>query len=117
MLKLLYITPSFSSSSASSASANAKPTKALDFFEYQQIFPGDKTQHFTRIQQSSKVAYEDMVFFDDEARNRNVERELGVTFVLVKDGVTKDEVDRGVRDWRKRRGLGRAADGEVEETG
>ena len=52
-----------------------------------------------------EVAFEDMVFFDDEARNRNVEVELGVTFVLVRDGVTREEVDRGVGAWRRRRGL------------
>ena len=63
-----------------------------------------------------EVTYADMLFFDDEARNRNVESELGVTFCLVKDGVTKDEIDRGVNEWRRRRGYvgdGRAY-GDVE---
>lgn len=46
-----------------------------------------------------------MLFFDDEARNRNVETELGVTFCLVRDGMTRDEVDRGVWAWRKRNGI------------
>ena len=60
-----------------------------------------------------------MLFFDDEARNRNVE-ELGVTMWLVRDGVDKEEVDRGVREWRRRRGFpvsveGRGADGKVVE--
>ena len=44
-----------------------------------------------------------MLFFDDEERNRNVEQ-LGVTMWLVRDGVTRNEVDRGVNEWRKRRG-------------
>ena len=44
-----------------------------------------------------------MLFFDDEARNRNVE-ELGVVMYLVRDGVTRDVVDRGVREWRRRKG-------------
>ena len=55
-----------------------------------------------------------MLFFDDEARNRNVE-ELGVTMYLVRDGVTADVVDRGVREWRKRRGVEGA--GECGERG
>jgi magnesium-dependent phosphatase 1 len=67
-----------------------------------------KTQ---RPDQGSKVEYEDMIFFDDEARNRDVERELGVVFVLVRDGVTSEEVDKGVWEWRRRRGFGGGEDG------
>ena len=44
-----------------------------------------------------------MLFFDDEARNRNVET-LGVVMCLVTDGVSKGEVDRGIREWRRRNG-------------
>ena len=46
-----------------------------------------------------------MLFFDDESRNRNVE-ELGVVMWLVRDGLTRQEVDEGVREWRRRRGVG-----------
>lgn len=81
------------------------PTRALDFFTNPQMYPGSKTSHFRAIQKHTKIAYEDMIFFDDEARNKNVEGELGVVFVLVRDGVTAAEVDRGVREWRRRRGL------------
>ena len=103
MLKALHIIPSFSDHSAAS---NNRSVRALDYFEYIQIFPATKTQHFSRIQQSSGLAYEDMLFFDDEARNSNVQSELGVTFCLVRDGMTKEEVDRGVWEWRRRRGIG-----------
>ena len=44
-----------------------------------------------------------MLFFDDEARNKNVEQ-LGVVMCLVRDGVTWGEMDRGIREWRKRNG-------------
>lgn len=101
MLKALHIIPTFSDNPA----ANARTIRALDYFDFIQIFPANKTQHFSRIHQSSAVAYEDMLFFDDEARNRNVETELGVTFCLVRDGMTRDEVDRGVWAWRKRNGI------------
>lgn len=67
-----------------------------------QIFPGDKRQHFQKIQKQSGMAYEEMLFFDDERRNRNVEG-LGVVFWEVPSGVTRAEVDRGVREWRRRR--------------
>ena len=74
---------------------------ALGYFDYIQIFPGDKKQHFAKIQKSSGIEYEEMLFFDDEVRNRNVES-LGVVMCLVRDGVTRAEVDNGVREWRKR---------------
>lgn len=89
MLKLLHLAP-----------ANKK---ALEYFDYLQIFPGSKTTHFQRIQKQSGLGYSEMLFFDDEARNRNVET-LGVVMCLVRDGVTRAEVDRGVREWRRRNG-------------
>jgi magnesium-dependent phosphatase 1 len=101
MLKGLHIIPTFSDN----PSANNRSIRALDYFDYMQIFPGDKTQHFNRLQQASGIRYEDMLFFDDEARNRNVQTELGVTFCLVRDGMTKAEVDRGVWEWRRRQGI------------
>lgn len=95
-----------------------KPQKAITFFTFREIYPGAKTRHFRQIQSATKslsktsadipktgIPYEDMLFFDDESRNRDVERELGVTFYLVRDGVTRSEVDAGVWAWRKRRGI------------
>lgn len=84
--------------------------KAQEYFKYTEIVPGSKTGHFQRMQKASKdagyeIQFADMLFFDDEARNRNVEVELGVCFWLVRDGVTKEEVDKGVWEWRKRRGI------------
>ncbi|KAL1956280.1 hypothetical protein VTO42DRAFT_7453 [Malbranchea cinnamomea] len=102
MLKALHIIPSFSDSLAA---ASNRSVRALDYLDYIQIFPGTKTQHFARIQQASGICYEDMLFFDDEARNINVQTELGVTFCLVRDGMTKEEVDRGVWEWRRRMGI------------
>ena len=92
------------------AAVASKLWRAADFFVHPQIYPGNKPTHFRRIQAATvkagmPVAYEDMLFFDDEGRNRNVETELGVTFWLARDGVTKEEVDRGVWEWRRRRGI------------
>lgn len=42
-----------------------------------------------------------MLFFDDESRNKNVET-LGVVMKLVRDGVSRKEVDAGVKSWRER---------------
>lgn len=55
-----------------------------------------------RLSKAAAVEYEEMLFFDDEVRNRNVEQ-LGVCMWLVSDGVTRGEIDKGVRRWRARR--------------
>jgi len=99
MLKLLRIPRTSGSSSRS----------AIDYFDHLQIYPGSKTTHFQRIHRDSGIEFEDMLFFDDESRNKNVEV-LGVTMQLVKDGVTRDEIDKGVQAWRKRHGKSRASD-------
>jgi magnesium-dependent phosphatase 1 len=104
--------------------AGAGSVRAIDIFKHLQIFPGSKTTHFRRIQDATRrakpggeVAFADMLFFDDEGRNRNVETELGVTFWQVRDGLTREEVDKGVWEWRRRRGIGRGEEEEEEEEG
>ena len=79
-----------------------------------QIYPGDKRTHFEKIRKRTGVEFADMLFFDDESRNRNVEQ-LGVTMQLVRDGVTVGEVERGVELWRKRNGKGKGVKAVVHE--
>ena len=98
LLKMLHVPPQ--------NGINDTPKRAYDFFTYQEIFPGDKKTHMNKLSKTSGVAHKDILFFDDETRNRNVES-LGVCFWLVRDGVTKDEVDNGVHEWRRRQGLSR----------
>ncbi|KAF3006477.1 hypothetical protein E8E13_003888 [Curvularia kusanoi] len=54
-------------------SSSGSPTRAIDYFDHLQIYPGNKTTHFERIHRDSGIDYEDMLFFDDESRNKNVE--------------------------------------------
>jgi magnesium-dependent phosphatase 1 len=54
-----------------------------------------------RLAEATGLPFEEMLFFDDESRNRDVE-ELGVVLWLVADGISNDEVDKGVLSWRKR---------------
>ncbi|KAF2744055.1 putative magnesium-dependent phosphatase P8B7.31 [Sporormia fimetaria CBS 119925] len=83
--------------------------RALDYFDHLQIYPGSKTTHFERLQRETGIEYEEMLFFDDESRNKNVEG-LGVTMRLVRDGVSVKEVDQGVKEWRKRNGRDKMQD-------
>jgi magnesium-dependent phosphatase 1 len=76
---------------------------AMSMFDHLEIYPGDKKTHFAKLQKKSGLEYEEMLFFDDESRNKNVET-LGVVMQLVKNGVSKQEIDRGVEAWRKKNG-------------
>ena len=82
---------------------DGKKRKSLEFFDHFEIYPGSKIKHFNKLQKTTGLRYEDMLFFDDEHRNKEVES-LGVTMYLVNDGVTKEEVSNGIREWRKRNG-------------
>lgn len=62
-----------------------------------------KLAHLQRLRETAGVAYEDMVFFDDEANSRDVERQLGVHFVQVTGGLTKALFEHGLSSWRARR--------------
>ncbi|KAI4156232.1 MAG: hypothetical protein LQ340_000426 [Diploschistes diacapsis] len=105
LLKMLVVPAASASASAASAAAPAAGGRALDFFVSPQIFPGDKRTHLANLHRLTGVAYGDVLFFDDEGRNANVES-LGVCFRLVRDGVSGREVDAGVAEWRRRKGLG-----------
>lgn len=111
MLRGLHIIPTFSDN----PSDDTRSKRAITYFVNEQIFRGDKRKHFHNIQQATNIRYEDMVFFDDEARNMTVAK-LGVTFCLVRDGMTKDEVDRGVWEWRRNQGI-RVSGNRPEEAG
>jgi magnesium-dependent phosphatase 1 len=93
MLRLLKLPPSNDSELGGK--------QALAAFDYLEMYPGSKTNHFRKLQRSSGVEFQEMLFFDDESRNRNVE-ELGVVMQLVRSGVSVREVDAGVERWRER---------------
>lgn len=80
-----------------------KPRKSIDFFDGGlEIYPSSKIRHFEALHKRTGIPYTEMLFFDDEARNRDTES-LGVTMWLVRDGVTWAEVESGIREWRRRR--------------
>jgi magnesium-dependent phosphatase 1 len=72
----------------------------LPLFDQLEIYPGSKITHFKKLHESTGIAYEDMLFFDDEERNSEVETELGVHFVLCPDGVHTKLFEDALDSWR-----------------
>ncbi|GMK57642.1 hypothetical protein CspeluHIS016_0404760 [Cutaneotrichosporon spelunceum] len=84
--------------------------RAQTYFNTMEIYPGSKLRHFREIHRATGIPYEQMLFFDDEHRNFEVER-LGVTMVLVRDGMDWAAWREGVNKWRGRRGIKVGRDG------
>ena len=62
---------------------------------YKEMYPGSKLKHFERFHVESGIAYEDMVFFDDEKRNIVELGRIGVTCEEIEsDGTTWGSVGR-----------------------
>ncbi|KAG6006681.1 hypothetical protein E4U21_006756 [Claviceps maximensis] len=90
-----------------------KPRRAIDVFDGpMEIYPSSKIRHFEAIQKKTGIRFEDMLFFDDERRNAETER-LGLTMRLVTDGLCWAEVEKGVEEWRRRRGFRTHSEGSV----
>jgi magnesium-dependent phosphatase 1 len=111
MLKLLHIVPGPLGESGGDVGAAAgekkkeKPRRALDLFDGGlEIYPSSKIRHMEALAKKTGIPYSEILFFDDESRNRDVES-LGVTMRLVRDGVTWQELDKGIKEWRARRGV------------
>lgn len=109
LLKLLHIIPPPAQTDGSdggdegSKPKRDKPRRAVDVFEGgMEIYPGSKIRHMEAISKRTGVPYREILFFDDESRNFEVES-LGVTMCLVGDGVSWAEIERGVKEWRRRR--------------
>ncbi|XP_015509446.1 magnesium-dependent phosphatase 1 [Neodiprion pinetum] len=69
------------------------------YFTYKEIYPGCKVTHFSKIQKNSGVNLADMLFFDDEQRNIKDLTKMGVTSILVRNGVNKEVVQNGLRQF------------------
>lgn len=104
MLKLLHVPPPSAEEGGSGSGKKEKARRALEFFDGGlEIYPSSKIRHFESIFRRTGIPFAEMLFFDDESRNRDTES-LGVTMHLVRDGVSWAEIEKGVAEWRKRRG-------------
>ncbi|KAI0409492.1 magnesium-dependent phosphatase [Xylaria palmicola] len=105
VLKLLHVPPASSVLSSDGGGGKDKARRALDFFDAGlEIYPASKIRHFEALHKRTGIPYAEMLFFDDESRNRDTES-LGVTMWLVRDGVTWAEVESGIQEWRRRKAV------------
>ncbi|TFY66856.1 hypothetical protein EVG20_g4232 [Dentipellis fragilis] len=80
---------------------HSKPMKAIEFFDQMEIYPGSKMKHFRQLHKKTGIPYTEMLFFDDEHRNKEVE-ELGVTFTLIRTALDDRTFEGGLDEWRRR---------------
>jgi magnesium-dependent phosphatase 1 len=69
-------------------------------FAHQQIFPGDKSAHFRALHEKTGVAFQDMIFFDDEHRNIESVSRLGVSAHFVPEGMNGKLLEVALGNWR-----------------
>ncbi|KAK0437379.1 magnesium-dependent phosphatase-1 [Armillaria borealis] len=91
---------------------DTSPFKAAHFFDQAEIYPGSKLTHFKRIHEKTGISYSEMLFFDDEHRNKEVEQ-LGVTFCLVPDGVNHKVFEKGLSLWQSRNAVEVVVEGDT----
>jgi magnesium-dependent phosphatase 1 len=67
-------------------------------FTAQEIFLSwdSKIEHFKNIQRTTGITFNEMLFFDDDYRNTHTAQKMGVTSVLVEDGVTLEKLRLGL---------------------
>mmetsp|Transcript_1841 Transcript_1841/g.2510 ORF Transcript_1841/g.2510 Transcript_1841/m.2510 type:complete len:176 (-) Transcript_1841:159-686(-) len=70
--------------------------KMKEYFTYKEIYPGRKTAHFAKIQETTQVAFEDMLFYDNEMHNIEDVGPLGVTCICCPQGLSESEFDEGL---------------------
>ncbi|PFH47537.1 hypothetical protein AMATHDRAFT_82162 [Amanita thiersii Skay4041] len=82
-------------------SKGERPKAAIKFFDQLEIYTGSKITHFKQLHAKTGLPYSEMLFFDDEHRNKEVEK-LGVTFHLVPSGLNHNSFEKGLAEWRSR---------------
>ncbi|KAI8554803.1 hypothetical protein RHMOL_Rhmol05G0125600 [Rhododendron molle] len=75
-------------------------------FVAQEIFSSwtHKTEHFQRINRRTGVPYNSMLFFDDEDRNIEAVSKMGVTSILVGNGVNLGAFRQGLMEFSQSSG-------------
>ena len=63
------------------------------YFDYFEIYPASKLNHFKSLQHKTNIPFGDMVFFDDEERNIKEVGRLGVDAIFVGNGMNLELIE------------------------
>jgi magnesium-dependent phosphatase 1 len=69
------------------------------FFDYIEIYPGSKIVHLNEIGRNSGFRYKEMFFFDDEHRNINDVKSLGVNCYFVENGINMEIINEALEKY------------------
>ncbi|KAL2177791.1 acid phosphatase-domain-containing protein [Thermothelomyces heterothallicus CBS 202.75] len=105
VLKLLRLPGADRGAGGGGGAAGSGPKRVIDAFDAGlEIYEGTKLRHFQALADRTGIPYNQMLFFDDERPNLEVER-LGVTMRLIRDGLTWEELGNGIMQWRGNQGF------------
>ncbi|EEY62647.1 uncharacterized protein PITG_14421 [Phytophthora infestans T30-4] len=71
-----------------------------DIADFVTIFPGSKTTHFKQLKEQSGIAFEDMLFNDDDLENVHDVSALGVVCSYCPEGLTVASWLQGMEDFQ-----------------
>ncbi|KAF4350468.1 hypothetical protein F8388_005078 [Cannabis sativa] len=88
------------------ASAFLKTLAIDSIFLAKEIYPSSthKTKHFQEIHNKTGVPFSSMLFFDDEDRNIRAVSKMGVTCILVENGVNLGALRQGLMEFSQKSG-------------
>jgi len=66
-------------------------------FNYFEIYPGSKVNHFHSLKAKTGMSFHEMIFFDDEYRNVDEVADLGVKSIFVNNGISLSLVKSSLR--------------------
>jgi magnesium-dependent phosphatase 1 len=69
--------------------------------DIEEIYKADKKEHFKKLQEKTGIAFQDMIFFDNEMGNIRSVSGLGVLSVYTPDGLTQAVFNRALDDFNK----------------
>ncbi|KAK3366238.1 acid phosphatase-domain-containing protein [Lasiosphaeria ovina] len=83
---------------------HASTITMISQFRYNEVYDQSKQVHFTKIKGWSRASYDQMLLFDDDPANMDVELWQGVTFFKVSDptkGLSYHDYLQGLELWRR----------------
>lgn len=79
----------------------------VDRVQEQCIYKANKQSHFRDLQERTGIAFDDMIFFDNEGGNIDSVERIGVCSVYCPNGMTKKIWESGLASWSQRRQQGK----------